>query len=145
MSNKLESSLFEPELLQDPNLNYDKLENILTEGYEKCFPIKRKRFNNYKHKINPWITKGIMHSIKFKDSLYKKLKSVPPDSESYSMHKINLNTNTKILQKTIRSAKFSYHFDIFNKCKNDCKKLGRTLMIYYKGKNPKVVYQNIFP
>ena len=79
--NFIESSLrethFESDLTTDPNINYDKLENILIQGNEKCFPIKTKRFNKYKHKLNPWMTAGILRSIKFRDKLYKSLKTYP--------------------------------------------------------------------
>ena len=57
----------------DPNINYDKLEKILCEAKEKHLPVKTVKFNKYKHKRSPWITLGILKSIKFRDGLYKKL------------------------------------------------------------------------
>ena len=113
---------FEHELIYDPNLNYNKLENILVEGQARFFPTKRKRFNKYKHKLNPWMTTGILHSIKFRDKLYKKLKSIPHSSDDYAINKTNLLNYSKILQQTLRRAKFSYHKDLFTKFKDDSKK-----------------------
>ena len=74
-SNFIENSIKETDFhsgpTNDPNINYDKLENIIIKGNEKCFPTKIKRFNKYKHKLNPWMTEGILRSIKFRDILYK--------------------------------------------------------------------------
>ena len=59
---------------------------------------------------------------KFRDKLYRKLKSLHHQSESYAVFKTNLFNYSKILQQTIRRAKFSYHKDLFTKFKNDSKK-----------------------
>merc|ERR1712208_148263 len=113
--NTIDSTKFDSDLISDPNVNYHKLEKILLEGNKLCFPKKQKRFDKYKDKLNPWITKGIMRSMKFRDNLYKKLKATPEDSAVYTTLKINLKNYNKILQKMIRCAKFSYHNDIFIK------------------------------
>lgn len=113
---------FTSDLTCDPNDNYDKLENILIKGNQLFFPVNLKRFNRYKHKLNKWMTAGILHSIKFKDTLYKKLKCLPHSSNAYETYKTNLTNYSKILQQTIRRAKFSYHKDLFNKFKFDSKK-----------------------
>ena len=68
------------------------------------------------------MTRGIMHSIKFKDKLYRQLKPRPPDSLEHNTLKTNLSNYTKILQKMMRCAKFSYHNDLFSKFKSDIKK-----------------------
>ena len=41
------------------------------------------RFNRKKHKINPWLTAGILKSINSKDKLYKTLVQTPKDSINY--------------------------------------------------------------
>ena len=119
---RINETVFESELISDPNTNYDKLESILIEGNQRFFPTERKRFNKYKHKLNPWMTNGIMQSIKFRDELYRKMKTHPHISDDYLAYKTNLLNYSKILQQTIRRAKFSYHKDIFTKFKLDSKK-----------------------
>ena len=109
-------------MISDPNENYNKLEYILTQGNDRFFPMRQKRFNKYKHKLNPWMTKGIMESIKFRDRLYKKLKCTTENSAEYLTYKTNLSNYNKILQKMIRNAKFSFHSDLFTKFKADYKK-----------------------
>ena len=40
---------------------------------QECLKKKVVRFNRKKHKINPWLTAGILKSINSKDKLYKTL------------------------------------------------------------------------
>ena len=71
---------FDTDLFTDPNKNYEQLSNILTDAREKHLPAKMQKFNKRKHKLCPWITDGIITSLKYRDKLYKKLKSMPIDS-----------------------------------------------------------------
>ncbi len=75
VKNKIETTCFENNLLTDPNHNYNKLDNILQNAKKEHLPEKNVKFNKYRHKINPWMTPGILQSIKFRDKLYEKLKS----------------------------------------------------------------------
>ena len=50
---QIDNSVFETDSVADPNVNYTKLENIITSAREKCFPTKEVKFNKYKHKIGP--------------------------------------------------------------------------------------------
>ena len=50
------------------------------------------------------------------------MKSLPHLSSDYSTYKTNLLNYNKILQQTIRRAKFAYHKDIFTKFRSDSKK-----------------------
>ena len=61
----------------NPNYNYNILENILTTALNKNIPIIKSKVHKYKHKIASWITQGIFKSIKFRDKLYRNMKSVP--------------------------------------------------------------------
>jgi hypothetical protein len=53
--------------------------SIFLEQYQCCMnqamPIKSVRFNKYKHKSHPWITKGLLKSLSTKDKLFKKYKN----------------------------------------------------------------------
>ena len=42
----------------DPNHNYQILEESLIDSHNECFPTRVVKFNRKKHKISPWI--GIM-------------------------------------------------------------------------------------
>ena len=110
-----------PDISANPNENYDILEKITVHNINKHFPRRQVKFNKYKHKKNTWITKGILHSIKFRDNLYRELKKACPNSDIYSTIKVNLRTYNKILKRNILLAKQMHYKIKFDKYKNDIK------------------------
>jgi hypothetical protein len=109
------------DLETNPNHSYETFHLLINDCVETYLPIKSMKFNKYKHKAKPWITQGILHSLKHRDKMYKKLKTLPPNSRKYAVLKINLKTYTNITNKTIRQAKFDYFSNMFNKYKHDSK------------------------
>ena len=114
-------------LMTDPNLSYQAFEDFVLRIKEKNMPTKTVRFDKYKHEMTKWVTTGIIKSIKFRDKLYRQLKSHPVNSQEYYTLKTNLKTYNTILQKNIRKAKKDYYYDQFAKYKNDIKKTWDTL------------------
>ena len=112
---------------QDPNVSYDQLIGVVSEAISKYTEVKTTRFNRRKHKKSPWITFGIIRSIRFKDRLYKRLKLTSPQSPEYSTLKTNFATYNKILKKSIRLAKASYYESIFNLCQGDMRKTWKNI------------------
>ncbi len=78
----------------DPNINlnklHDKLLDILQTAKSKHLPSKLIRLNKYKHKTSPWITYRIIHSIKYRDELYKKKQMTYSSSLEYNKLVTNL-------------------------------------------------------
>ncbi len=66
-------------LNRDPNLNYNTLHVIIQQAKLKHMPIKMVKFDKHKHKISPWITRGILQSIHYRDNLYKNHKMTDPN------------------------------------------------------------------
>ena len=114
-------------LSTDPNTTFNVLLQFLSEAKDKHFPEKTVRFNKYKHKVNKWITAGILHSIQYRDNLYKKLKLLCPESIQYQREKLNLKAYNNILSRSIRIAKKDYFINEFEKYKNDIRKTWDTL------------------
>ena len=85
--NEIESSLrnihFPNELTTDPNVTYNLLEKIILSAKEKHLKPVKTKLNHYKHKKNPWISMGIINSIKFRDKMYKRLRLTNCDSPMY--------------------------------------------------------------
>ena len=83
--------------------------------------IKTVRYKKYKHKILPWITSGILHSIEYRDKLYRELRSINPETENvlYFSVQQNLRVYNGMLKKTIRKAKVEYYSNQFNKSKSN--------------------------
>ena len=104
------------------NDSYSNFNNILQQLMNKNFPVRKKKFNKYKHRKSKWITKGIIRSILFKDKLYVKLKATPVESDLYEGRLLNFRTYARILKQSINLAKKQYYFGCFEKFKGDMKK-----------------------
>ena len=111
----------------DPNSNYNVLQNIITSHLRKHFPVKKVRFNKYKHKHNAWITNGIIRSIKFKDKLYKLSKTTSMNNPLYLVYKQNLRVYKNILKKLIKDAKYKYYENQFQINTHDVKKTWKVI------------------
>lgn len=116
---------------------YESLQNIIKEGLNTCLPIKTCRFNKYKHKKCPWITSGILQSIKHRDKLYRQLKSLSDHNSNFNTKNINFKTYNHILKKSIRLAKQSYYQNCFTKFKNDSKNTWSTIKEIINKTKPK--------
>ena len=110
-----------------PDKNYDILENVLIKLKDTHLPVKKVKYNKYKHKDSSWITQGILNSIKFRDNLYKELQCTSPEDPHYTTMKHNLHVYNGILRKSIRKTKLSYYNDLFDKFKDDIKKTWDTI------------------
>ena len=124
------------DLLSDPNLNYDIMERAISYSKEKYLPSKTVRFNKYKHKLSPWITNGILASIRYRDKLYYQLIKIAVPSDQYNAVKNNLRDYTRILNRAIRVAKRWYYHQVLTNFKHDVKKIWSTInYIFRRNKN----------
>lgn len=128
----------------NPDLNYDILHDILQDGLSKYMPIKTKRYNRYKHKNSKWITPAIMKSIKFRDKLYKKVKTTPCGDQLYNQLLMNLKSYNKILKKLIREAKKIYYETIFTKFRSDIKNTWITIKELISKSKDKNCFPEVF-
>ena len=64
------------DLFSDPNENYRQFEEIFFKAKAKYLAPKTVRFKKHKHKLSRWMTNGILNSIKFRDKLFLKLKTL---------------------------------------------------------------------
>lgn len=128
---EIQSSLTNPilpnDLNTDPNVTYATLKGIITSAKDNHLQPKTVRFHRYKHKKSPWITKGIINSIKFRDKLYKRLRDTDPDTDQYRTLETNLRTYKVILKRNICAAKTNYYEHQFNKHINNIKKTWGTI------------------
>ena len=85
----------------------------------KHLPTKTIKCNKHKHKHSNWITKGIIKSIKYTDTLYRILKKTNPYCQQHEVMVINLHNYNNILKHSIRKAKANYYYSRFEKYNND--------------------------
>ena len=113
--------------LSDPNKNYDTFIEIVVSAKAKHLPTRRVKFNRRKHRIQMWVTKGIIKSINTKDKMYKKLVQSRCDSDLYGTLKAHFNKYRNILKKTIAKAKRIYYVDVYNRFKNNIKQTWKVI------------------
>ena len=111
------NSILKQEMMTDPNINYNILDNILVHAINNYMPLKKIKFNKHKHKRKKfnWITQGIIKSIQFRDNLYKNMKQAIPSTFEYLHFKQKFKAYSTILKKLIREAKFNFYKDKFIK------------------------------
>ena len=122
INSKLRACTFNTDPLADPNENYALLEKIIIDARVKCFPIIRVKYKKYKHKLTPWITYGLLNSIKYRDKLYVKLIKTSLTSPKYALIENEYKDFCSVLQNSLRKAKSSYYHKQFQNNVSDIKK-----------------------
>lgn len=105
----------------DPNDSYDILENTLTSLIDKHTTTRTVKPRKHRHKQTPWITQGIIKSIKYRDKLHLKYIMTPRNTTERTNIKTNISTFNKILKKIIKQAKAMHYTNIFDQHKNNSK------------------------
>ena len=111
----------------NPIVNYALLQKNIKSSLDAYLPFKLVKYSKHKHKKSNWITQGIIKSIKFRDSMYKRFKETPITDQLHNTLKLNLTTYNRILKKSIREAKKIYYTSCFTKYRNDIKNTWRTV------------------
>ncbi len=55
----------------NPNINYNAIYQIMQLSKINHLPDKLIKFTKHKHKLSPWITRGILELIQYGDNIYK--------------------------------------------------------------------------
>ena len=85
--------------MTNANESFNYFIDTISKLYNKCFPMKTK-FISHKRLQNPWLTTGLMNSIKQKFNLLKQSKLGIIPYENYKIYRNNLT-------QTIRLAKYN--------------------------------------
>ena len=109
-------------LLSDPTQNYNIIEKTILEAKEKLLTSKIVRFNKYRHKISPWITNGILVSIRHRDKLYYQKSQIPTTDPNYLILESNLKIYNRVLNQAIRKAEIDYYQSMLKENEHDLKK-----------------------
>ena len=118
------SEILNKNINANPTENYELFTRLVQKGKTKHLPIKKIKFNKYKHKKCKWITNGILTSIKTKNIIYKMLKQTNPTNvEAFETLKIRFNRFHNILRQSIKEAKQIYYLRSFEKFKHDIKQI----------------------
>ena len=105
----------------DVNIAYELFEKQLSRLLNTHLPIVSKKFNRHRHKYQPWITKGILRSLKQKEKLYihmLKAKNTP----SFSVKEQKYKRYNSVYNKCVKAAKNIHWKNTFETTKHDMKK-----------------------
>ena len=103
----------------DVNINFEIFFNKFNEIYDAHFPIKTK-YLSLKRITTPWITTGLLNSIKRKNQMYKDMKLGNVNNDQYNSYRNRLNA-------LIRLTKRNYYLNVFSNFRNQTKKLWQTI------------------
>ena len=117
----------DPDLFCDPNINYQRFEEILLNAKSKHLAPKTVKFKKHKHKLSQWMTNGILNSIKYRYKMFLKLKALSAGTDLHDRLSANLKSYNKTLKKLIRHAKIQYCADQFNKNKSNIRHTWSTI------------------
>ena len=120
----------------DPSESYSLFMQKLLDLRNEHMPIVTKQFNKYKHKLSPWITKGILISLRTKDKMHSKLCRTK-NPETRQRQELAYKTYIRIYKKVLHSAKKTYWHNKFQECKNDIKNTWNTINSVLQRKNNK--------
>ena len=123
LENKLTMNNFNLDENANPQENMQKFQEIIDDAHKQCFKQKRVRCDRRKDPKSPWITRGLIRSIKTRNKLYKKLKRFKDiSSDRYSILKMQVKNFNLVLKKSMKLAKKSYYTKLFDRYKNDPRK-----------------------
>ena len=124
--------------LSDPREAYTKFSNDYKQFFDECFPLKRRSGKNRNRK--PWLTNGLLRSIKTKNKLYMQFigKADPAKEQRYKNYKNNLSRLIRVAKRLYYDKKFEenktntkqtwkYLNDIINKKKNKLNRINTFL------------------
>ena len=133
------SSVVNFENMDNINIKYNNFMSKFTSIQNECLPEKVVKFDKHKHPINPWITSGLINSIKYRDRLFSKLKKTDRNHRLYNTYDTNLKNYNKHLRKLLNTAKNNYYKLKFEECKNDIKNTWKFLNSIISNKKKKSI------
>ena len=101
----------------NPEEDLSKVVNCINDIYDKVFPLRKRSKKQAKLYRKPWITKGILTSMKTRDNL-KFLWLKTRDEETHLEYKRYRNKVTRIKEK----AQALFDNEEYSKCDGDSKK-----------------------
>jgi len=102
---------------EDAQQSYNIFSDIFLNFYDLHFPVKTRKFNRNFHKIEPWMTNGLLISRK------NKLKLSSLSSRNPTALNVQNYTNYRNLyNRILKAAKRKFYDDEFAKNTNNLKK-----------------------
>ena len=117
----------------DPEVAYSIFIQMFNNLMNIHLPFKMVRINKFKHKMSPWITNGLLVSLRTKSKLYKNMHNINDQQRLYEA-KCHYKSYCNLYKKTIRAAKKLFWHNQFDNTKNDMKATWKNIN-YLLGRN----------
>ena len=113
------------EILQETSANgaYDKFINIVSKGFEQCFPLTK--LSRKRSKDKKWITPALKESSRIKNKLYRRWieSRDPTDQCEYKKYK-------RVFESVAKEAEEMYYKEMFDENAILLKNFGKTLILF---------------
>ena len=106
----------------DADCDYVRFIDKFNELHDECIPLRKCNVNRRKVPQSPWITKGMLKSIRNKNTLYKEYLQCPNENRA-----IKFKTYRNILNNLIRKSKRDYFYSKFKNTRNNMKETWKTI------------------
>ena len=125
----------------DPELAYQSFIDTYLKLMNTSLPVKTCKFNRYRHKAQPWITKGLIKSLATKDKLYNKYLNCK-NANLKATKEAQYKTYRNIYNSLIRKAKAIHWHNTLQKSKHDLKQTWKNINLIL-GRNKNNLGQNL--
>ena len=131
-----------PEVLSldksDPNYSFENADKKINEIIDTHIPLKKLTKKDFKLQEKPWITTGIIKSIKRRDNLLRQYINSNDVAHKDEIHKQYKTLRNKII-KLIKDSKKSYYQNYFSEKANDIRNtwIGIKNIINFRSTNNK--------
>lgn len=122
-----------------PESSYDKFITLYKEAFDKAFPLKHVKLNKNFVKKEPWMTEGLLTSMRKKHKLLQK-KTNKPTSENIYIYK----TFNNLYNKTKKAMKKKYYHNLLQENQNNIKETWNIIKQILQKQNKKMNYPNFF-
>ena len=107
--------------LGDVNYSFDRFDQKINEILDKHVPLKKLSKKELKLQAKPWITQGILNSIKQRDKLLRKYINATEINHKEELHKEYKSLRNKIVA-ILRNSKKLYYQNYFQENAKDIRK-----------------------
>ena len=104
--------------ISSPHELYDKFVTKFENVVDEFAPMRKASRKENKLRCRPWLTRGLLKSIRIKNKTYNNLREKPDTSQS---HKYKIYRN--LLNRLIKQAKVDYYHNVLKDNKNNSKKV----------------------
>lgn len=127
----------------NPDVAYNNFLTTYNALMNKHLPVITVKFNKFKHKLEPWITTGLLKSSKTKEKLYISMIKAK-NTNDFPVYERNYKKYALLFKSLIKSAKNIYWANKFELTKSDMKQTWNCIKIILNKTYNKLDFPSVF-